>query len=676
VGKTDFDFFPPELARQYYADEQSVVQSGTPIINREERTIDPQGRTQWLLTSKVPLRDHTGAIIGLVGICRDITERKRREEEIRRQSHRLQTLNAVITTAAAASNLRDLLENALNRMLETYGVCMGAAWTLHIPGISTHTRVVQSIDISPALAAEAAEIGRKMARVIQQAGIPDKQPLAVEDWEKPNELLADLAPIMRQIGIRSALWAPIMHDQRRIGAIVLAAREPRSWSAEEITLAEAIGRQLGTSAERLHLLEETSKRAKLMSKLVSLSSSLNRPSAPEEVAKAIGQAALELSGADRVNLYGRRPDNSIVPLWTHGLSQTYIDQALQQFPRVVSRALLQKPEPIFVPDTRQLPADSASRHLAELEGYRAFASWPLVYEGRTVAGLTCYYDTPHEWSDVESEVMKAFVGQAAIALENARLYVSLQETNQQLREAVQAKEEMVQNVSHELRTPLTLVRGYNELLRGEVLGPLTQEQRSALDVVHKHTERLHFMIHRLLTLQTLAPESFHKIKLDLGHWLKGVVADWRRQEEEHPVRFHLDLTQEVSTIEADPDLLHQVMDNLLDNAIKFSPNGGEIRIRVRREANEAILAVSDEGVGIPPDKLELVFERFYQVEGGSTRRFGGMGVGLALCKKIVEGHGGRIWAESAGEGRGSTFYVALPLVSQHPPPKSRQINYR
>jgi signal transduction histidine kinase len=115
---------------------------------------------------------------------------------------------------------------------------------------------------------------------------------------------------------------------------------------------------------------------------------------------------------------------------------------------------------------------------------------------------------------------------------------------------------------------------------------------------------------------------------------------------------------------ADPELLRQVIVNLLDNAVKFSPRGGTVRIRARAKDGQAILAVSDEGIGIAPGKLPRLFERFYQADGSATRHYGGMGIGLALCRAIVQAHGGRIWAESRGADQGSTFYIALPLTKQ------------
>ncbi len=127
------------------------------------------------------------------------------------------------------------------------------------------------------------------------------------------------------------------------------------------------------------------------------------------------------------------------------------------------------------------------------------------------------------------------------------------------------------------------------------------------------------------------------------------------------VEVRWEVAPDLSLLMADPDLLGQVVVNLLDNALKFSPGGGVVTVRAWPEGDEVIIAVSDQGIGIPPDKLGRIFERFYQVDGSTSRRFGGMGIGLALCKAIVEAHGGRIWAESAGEGQGSTFYVALPV---------------
>ncbi|HEY65975.1 MAG TPA: GAF domain-containing protein, partial [Caldilineae bacterium] len=482
-----------------------------------------------------------------------------------------------------------------------------------------------------------------------------------KDWETVKGQRESIAAVILRFGIRASLTVPVMANGRRIGGLSVASSEPRAWTQEEITLVEAVGRQIGAAAERLRLLEEVQAHADLMGRLASLGDPLNRPLAVKDVIPAIGQGALMLSGADRAAVYLHNPDHTITCVWSHGLSQAYRDQVAARIQELPGRVLLQEPKPVLIPDVMALPPGSPIRDLAQAEGFRAYAVWPLAYEGRTIAGIACYYNAPHTWSEAEQEAMETFARQAAIALENARLYSSLQETNEQLQKALQAKEEMIQNVSHELRTPLTLIQGYVELLKDGYLGSLSPQQAEAVHSIHANSRRLHFMIHRLLTLQTLAPERFQYTSMSPISWLKDTAERWRQQAEEAGIRLSLDLPPTLPFIKGDPELLFQVMDNLIDNAIKFSPEGGEIRIRARQEGDELIISISDQGIGLSPEELPHVFERFYQADGGTTRRFGGMGIGLTLCKAIIEGHGGRIWAQSEGMGKGSTFYISLPF---------------
>mgnify|MGYP005843802961 CR=1 FL=1 len=238
---------------------------------------------------------------------------------------------------------------------------------------------------------------------------------------------------------------------------------------------------------------------------------------------------------------------------------------------------------------------------------------------------------------------------------------ALSETNDRLQEALRAKEEMIQNVSHELRTPLTLILGHVDLLGAGYLGPLSPEQRHSIAVMEKQGRRLLFLVNRLLLLQTLSAHTVRKTSFDVVSWLTQVASSWEQRAAEAGIEMHLDLPLDLPHAAADPDLLEQVITNLLDNAFKFSPSGGRVTLAACQNGSCLHIRVQDQGVGIPAEKLERVFERFYQVDGSSTRRFGGMGIGLALCRAIVQAHGGEIWAESAGPGQGSAFIVSLPL---------------
>ena len=239
---------------------------------------------------------------------------------------------------------------------------------------------------------------------------------------------------------------------------------------------------------------------------------------------------------------------------------------------------------------------------------------------------------------------------------------------------MRAKEQMVQNFSHEFRTPLASIKGYADLLATGLLGDLTADQAEAMTVIQQGGERLHTMIERFLALQAINIEDANtRLETDLRPWLTEVVQPWQQRAEAAKIQLGLKTTGPIPRVAVPPIYLTQVLDNLLDNAIKFSPNGGGVIVNVgpadaagqsAADGDWVALTVADHGIGIPTDQLTNVFEYFYQVDSGTTRRFEGMGIGLALCRVIVEANGGRIWAESPGPGQGSVFHVMLPIVKR------------
>lgn len=249
----------------------------------------------------------------------------------------------------------------------------------------------------------------------------------------------------------------------------------------------------------------------------------------------------------------------------------------------------------------------------------------------------------------------------AIATHQAGLNQRIEEANASLQSALQAKEEMIQNVSHELRTPLSIIAGYANLLNEEAFGKLDPEQVSALDIVIGRVDQLEFLVTRLMTLQSLDKNAVQSIILDPNPFLYSLLGSWRLRAESDGIQLQVDVDPDLPEISADQNLLTLAVGTLLDNAIKFSPGGGKITIRSWAENEELYISVSDQGIGVPADKLEKIFERFVQADGSTTRPFGGMGIGLALCHDIVDAHGGRIWAESMGPDKGSTFTIALPV---------------
>jgi signal transduction histidine kinase len=291
---------------------------------------------------------------------------------------------------------------------------------------------------------------------------------------------------------------------------------------------------------------------------------------------------------------------------------------------------------------------------------------PVRVAGRVVAVLNVESQRTNAFDEEDARLFEAVAAQLGVVLENARLYERLQQQRDELSQAYEElkeidrlRTELVQNVSHELRTPFTLIQGYLELLMAGDLGPLSEEQREALLIVRSRVGALQRRTRDLTTLSSLSRQEAQSKPTCILEALRKAVADLTARAEKAGVRLAKELPETLSPVMANEDHLVQAFAHLIENAIKFSPDGGTVTIRAWSEGDQSFVAVDDEGIGIGPKHLNHVFKRFYQVDGSINRRFGGMGVGLAVVWEIVEMYGGSVDVRSSPE-EGSTFTVALP----------------
>ncbi len=226
------------------------------------------------------------------------------------------------------------------------------------------------------------------------------------------------------------------------------------------------------------------------------------------------------------------------------------------------------------------------------------------------------------------------------------------------KEIERIRDEMISALSHEMRTPLTAMIGFTELLLEQEVEP--DIRREYLGIMRKESERLNELIGTFLQLQRHASKAEQSIlrPVPARELLEGAVAAYAGLSPRH--RIVLDSPPGLPDIKGDAEQLHQLFGKLLSNAIRYSPEGGVVTVAARRDGAEVIVSVRDEGIGIPADLQELIFDKFYRVDNTDRRRIGGTGLGLALVREIVKQHSGRVWVESE-PGRGSTFFVALPL---------------
>jgi len=240
-----------------------------------------------------------------------------------------------------------------------------------------------------------------------------------------------------------------------------------------------------------------------------------------------------------------------------------------------------------------------------------------------------------------------------------RAHAELEALYRKVKELDVIKSQFFANVSHELRTPLALMLGPAERMRDDA--NLNQQQRHELELISRNGRSLLRHVNDLLDIAKLESNDMqpHPARFDLQPWIRDIAAQFEQLARERQLRFDV-LTDESIVTEADPDMMERVVINLLSNAFKFTPTGGEVTVRLARDAGHALLIVADSGPGIAEEARELIFERFRQADGSITRKYGGTGLGLAIVKDLVSLHGGSVTVDASAAG-GARFTVQLPL---------------
>jgi PAS domain S-box-containing protein len=312
-----------------------------------------------------------------------------------------------------------------------------------------------------------------------------------------------------------------------------------------------------------------------------------------------------------------------------------------------------------VPDELLDTAARDAEHLQTLRmlGFKSYICVPLQAHGRTLGAITLVAsDSGHRYDEQDLELAEELARRAAVAIENARLYGAAQE-------AVRAREVFLSVASHELKTPLTTLLGNAQLFlrRSERERSLNERDSRSLQLVVDQAHRLNRMIGALLDLSRLQAGqlSIERALVDIGALIQRVVEEAQTGLERHKLAFIP--PDDALAIIGDELRLEQVIQNLVQNAIKYSPNGGLVEVRAARRGAMACVSVTDQGMGIPQAALARLFTRFYRAPNVDPQHISGMGVGLYVVKEIVSLHGGEADVESQ-EGVGSTFTICLPLA--------------
>ncbi len=263
-----------------------------------------------------------------------------------------------------------------------------------------------------------------------------------------------------------------------------------------------------------------------------------------------------------------------------------------------------------------------------------------------------------DFSVQDFETLSILADIAGVAVEQARLFNELEQANAELNELDQLKTDFIAIASHELRTPLSVILGYVSFLRDEA-GP---EMTAQFDNVLQAAVHLRTLIQDMLNLRYVdaGTAKLTRQKVDLVTMVRNMNLEQDETAVAKDQSVKVTLPDGELLVIIDQDMMEVIIGNLLNNAVKFTPKGGQIEVKVQRQGREAWFRIKDSGIGVPEDQLERIFKRFYQVESPLRRQHEGMGLGLSIAKELVELHNGRIWAESSNQ-HGSEFIIALRL---------------
>ncbi|MBS3784672.1 MAG: GAF domain-containing protein, partial [Anaerolineae bacterium] len=327
-------------------------------------------------------------------------------------------------------------------------------------------------------------------------------------------------------------------------------------------------------------------------------------------------------------------------------------------------------QPRFYPTPRELAKFSRSltdEHAAAFREALIGDRWPQsavcmpFFAGDKEQGVMMLENLHQSHAFVRGDLpfLQAVVDLVGLAVENAHLRVQLEEARA-FDEANRLKGELLSVLAHEMRTPLTSIKGYSTALLMQEASFDPDVQRQFLEIIDEECDTLESLVHDLLEssvidagLLKLEPQPVLVPRL-----LREVIEEIGRRTDQH--HFLVDFARDFPIVDADPDRVKQVLRNLLENAVKYSPEGGLVITRGEFTEAEITISVADQGVGISPEHLNRLFDKFFRAESGPGHHVVGSGLGLPIARTIVEAHGGRIWAEST-VGQGSTFYITLPL---------------
>jgi len=512
------------------------------------------------------------------------------------------------------------------------------------------------------------DVGIPGARAIQRrevVHVPDMK--VAEEWvsEKAKQRA-------EEVGFRAVMSAPMLREGIAIGVINVLRATPGAFADKQLALVKTFADQAVIAIENVRLFKELRARNTEITEALDQQTATGEilrvisgsPTDVKPVFQAVAERATKICDASNARVFVVEGSNLRCAVEVGNLRGIAADEVLPLDRSWVTGRAVVDGVPVHIADIATLPPDeySTTRELHRKHGHRTILAVPLMREKQALGAILLRRMEARPFDDKQIRLLQTFADQAAIAIENVRLFHEIQEKGRQLEVANKHKSEFLANMSHELRTPLNAIIGFSEALLEKMFGEMNEKQEDYLKDIHSSGGHLLSLINDILDLSKIEAGrmELEPSEFNLPAALRNAMTLVRERAQNHGIALELRVDPHIGEIHADERKVKQIVVNLLSNAVKFTPDGGRIEVDARPNGNSVQVSVKDTGVGIAEKDQQAVFEEFRQVGGDYTTKQEGTGLGLALTRRFVELHGGNISVESEPE-KGSTFTFTLPL---------------
>ncbi len=579
--------------------------------------------------------------------------------ELKYHDQNLETLFEIDRVVSLSLDIDELLKEAIAKTIQVTSSDAGWIYLLEGGGEILSLRTYAGISQELAQAASKLTVEQGVSGMAVKSG----KPVTLDIEEFPSKRLAQ---IMVKDGIVSLAGIPLASKGKVIGAMVLSSRKRRIFSKDDIDVLSSIGSSIGVAVENASLYSELKRHNQTMEILFEIDRVVSQSLDLNEIFKEALAKTIQMTFSDVGSIYLLDEEAKKLKMETYiGLSETFAKAVSEiKVGDGIAGGAAETKKP-FITDIYHYPSPELLPDLKK-EGLVTLVGVPLMAKGKVVGAMNLANRSQRVFTKEDIDVLASIGGQIGVAIENARLYQEsrisyekLQAAYEELQSLDKMKSEFLSNVSHELKTPLVSIRGYSELMYDEKLGIIPRTQKKALEAIIRNTDRLTRLIDSLLFLsvQQIGKTELKMKAQFIDEIITASVADMRVQAERKNLSLTKDVPSELEVL-GDRDRLTEVFLNLIDNAIKFTSSGGSITIKAWDEYDGAHITVADTGIGVPENVMPYLFQRFYQADASITRKYGGTGLGLYICKSIVDAHRGEIWIESK-VGVGTTVHIRL-----------------